>query len=178
VEITKEWLLEKKACSEGTEWFLNQKESDAEKVIENLLRENHFNWANWALTKLMTVRQCRQYAIFAAEQVLEIFEKQYPDDKRPRLAIEAAKAVMENNTEENRRAADAAAYAANAAANAANAAYAAYAANAAANAAYAAYAAAYAADAAAYAANAAYAAYAEMKKIIIEYGISIIRGAK
>jgi len=30
-------------------------------------------------------------AIFAAEQVIEIYEKKYPNDKRPREAIEAAK---------------------------------------------------------------------------------------
>ena len=30
-------------------------------------------------------------AIFAAELIIDIFEKKYPDDKRPRQAIEAAK---------------------------------------------------------------------------------------
>lgn len=33
-------------------------------------------------------------AIYSAELVIDIFEKQYPDDKRPRLAIEAAKAYL------------------------------------------------------------------------------------
>jgi hypothetical protein len=67
-------------------------------------------------------------AIYAAELVIGEYEKQYPDDKRPRQAIEAAKAWLENSTEENRAAA------------------------------YAAHAAVYAADAAAYAARVAYAA--------------------
>ena len=102
-------------------------------------------------------------AIYSAELVIGEYEKRYPDDKRPRRAIEAAKAWLENPTEENRAAANAAsaayaAYAANAAKAAAYAAYAA--ANAAYAAAYAANAAAYAADAANAAANAAYAAYA------------------
>ena len=34
----------------------------------------------------------RLFAADCAERVLPIFEKQYPDDKRPRLAIEAARA--------------------------------------------------------------------------------------
>ena len=72
-------------------------------------------------------------------------------EDRPRLAIEAAKAWLENPTEENRAAAYAAAYAA----SAADAAYAAYASDAAA-----ASASADAADYAAYAADAA-AAYAD-----------------
>ena len=86
-------------------------------------------------------------AIYAAELVIGEYEKRYPDDKRPRRAIEAAKAWLENPTEENRAAAKAAASAAYAAYAAASAAYAADAAASAASAAEAAYD-AYAADAA------------------------------
>jgi hypothetical protein len=106
-------------------------------------------------------------AIFAAEQVLPIFEKYDPNDKRPRKAIEAAKKVLDKDIRNtSTHAARAAAYAdADAAADAARAAaYAdadaaaarAAAADAAADAA--ARAAADAARAAAYAADAAYAA--------------------
>jgi len=87
------------------------------------------------------------YAIYAAEAVLNIFESAYPQDNRPRKAIEIAKICFKNPTKENKAVAKAAAAAA------ADAAYAAYAA---------AYAVAAAADAAAAAAaaDAAYAAYA------------------
>ncbi len=44
-------------------------------------------------------------AIFAAELTLDNFEKKYPDDKRPRLALEAAKKVLKSDTVENRSAA-------------------------------------------------------------------------
>lgn len=74
-----------------------------------------------------------------AEQVLDIFEKEYPKNKVPRLAIQAARDWINNPCDYTR---DAAAYTANAAAYAAYAAYAANAANA-----------AYAANAAAKAAN-------------------------
>jgi len=47
-------------------------------------------------------------AIFCAELVIDIFEKEYPDDKRPREAIKAAKKWLKNPTEKNRAAADAA----------------------------------------------------------------------
>ena len=90
-------------------------------------------------------------AIFAAEQVIDIFEKYNKEDKRPREAIEAAKKYLENPTKKNQDAA------AGAAARAA--AYSAYAA------AYAAYAAADAAAARAHAAGAAADAAAH-KKII------------
>src|SRR3990167_1796383 len=106
----------------------------------------------------------QKFAIYCAESALHIYEVKYPDDKRPREAIAAAKAYMAGNITlkelGNKRSAASAAYsAANAAAANAAAAHAAYAAaNAAA--AHAAYAAAYAAAAhaayaAAYTANAA-----------------------
>ena len=122
----------------------------------------------WEWTKKDSV----EIAIFTALQVIEIFEKQYPNDDRPRKAIEAAKAWLENPTD---AAADAAAYAADAASASSNAAAyvaaadAAYAASASSNAA-AFVAAAAAADAARTAAAdahaAADAAYATMQKKI------------
>lgn len=94
------------------------------------------------------------FACDCAERVLPLFEREYPDDQRPRQAIETARKWVHGKAtlEEVQAAADAA-YTAYAAAYAANAAaYAAYAANAAADAA------AYAAANAAYAAHAAHAA--------------------
>ena len=44
----------------------------------------------------MNKTQKVQYAIFAAEQVIDIYEKKYPDDLRPRKAIEAAKSYLDN----------------------------------------------------------------------------------
>ena len=55
-------------------------------------------------------------AIYSAELVLPNFEKEYPDDDRPRKAIEAAKKVLENDTKKNRSAARSAAWGAESAA--------------------------------------------------------------
>lgn len=109
----------------------------------------------WVVTRLFTKKQNVQWAVLCAESVLSIYESKYPNDNRPRAAIDAIKAWMNNPSEENRLAAYAAA---GAAADAAYAAYAAdYAAARATNAAadYAAGAATNAARAAAGAANAA-----------------------
>lgn len=57
-------------------------------------------------------------AIFSAELVLENFEKEYPNDKRPREAIEAAKKVLFKDTAKNRAAAWSAGSAARSAENA------------------------------------------------------------
>jgi hypothetical protein len=64
----------------------------------------------------------QDFAIWCAEQVLPVFEDRYPNDDRPRRAIEAAKVAIENPSEENKMAAKAAAYTAYAASWAARAA--------------------------------------------------------
>jgi len=55
-------------------------------------------------------------AIFAARLVLKNFEKEFPNDDRPRKAIEAAEAYAKNPTKKNREAAESAAWAAESAA--------------------------------------------------------------
>jgi hypothetical protein len=179
MNITKEWLQEKLACSAGVKWFLSQKESNAFKVIEKLISEDKLDWANWTIVRVMNYKQYVGYAVHAAEQTIAIYEKEFPDDDRPRKAIEAAKRCIENPRDENKKSAASDAYAASAA-YAAAADYADYAAS---YAAYAASAAAYAAaaDYADYAASADYAAYAaaaakkEMKIKILRYGLQLLK---
>ena len=108
-------------------------------------------------------------AIFSARSCLDKFENKYPGNDKPRKAIEAAEAVLANDTAKNRKAARIAA----------DAAYAAYAAYAAADAADAdAYADAYTAYAADDAAAAAYAddvaAADDAKRSIHYYCLSIV----
>jgi len=52
VKITKEWLKERSACSEGVEWFLAQKETDAVKVLKKLIDEDKWIWANWTICRV------------------------------------------------------------------------------------------------------------------------------
>jgi hypothetical protein len=173
-------LKELGACREGTEYALAHLNGmDASIAINGLIKADKLEWANWAISRLISKENRIRYAIYAASHVIKIYEDKYPSDTRPRDAINAAKRYLKTQTEKNRAAANAASYAAYAAANvasyaasnaASNAAYAAYAAanaaaNAASNAAYAAYA----------AANAAYAASnAAMKKNIICYGLRLL----
>jgi len=69
------------------------------------------DWKKW------TRKDSLSLAIYSAELVSENFEKEYPNNLRPRKAIQAAKKVLENDTKKNRAAAWSAA--ANAAASAA-----------------------------------------------------------
>lgn len=152
-----------------------------------------YKWCNWLLSRVLPKDEKIKYAIYSARLVIDIFEKKYPNDNRPRKAIEAAELYLEGRvTKEQIRdvahaAYDAAydaydVYAVNAA-NAANAAhaavYAAYTAHDvyAANANNAVVDAAYAAYATAYYAAYAVDAYADRKEIfrsIITYGLTLI----
>jgi hypothetical protein len=183
IKITKQFLRKHDACTDGYKRFfeLFPKGTDVLTGVKGLIKDDKLEWANWLICRCFNRKQKIQYAIYAAEQVLYIFEKRHPDNDKSRKAIEAAKQVLKKNSKQNRAAAaayagDAAAayaYAADAAAAAAYAAaaydsYNAYAAYDAYNAAYAdaADAAAAAADAAAdaaaaYSAGDAAAAYAD-----------------
>lgn len=83
------------------------------------MKENKLSWANWLIVRLMKYKQYVKYAVYAAEQVIDIFEKKYPDNKLSRKAIQAAKRCIKNPSKKNK---DAAAYAASAAGAAASAA--------------------------------------------------------
>ena len=148
LKITTEFLQSINACQSGKDWVEEYEDKDPVAVIKHLVADDKWNWANWLIVRVMDYKQYVGYAIFAAEQVIDLYEKKYPADKRPREAIEAAKKCVKNPTDKNKAAADAAADAAHAAADAAYAAHA--------------------------AADAAYVAYAAMKTKIINYGISLL----
>jgi hypothetical protein len=193
--ITLKYLESVNACAGGVKWWKSLKTTDFHNIMEASLASDDkeiVEYGNWLLSQIFTPEQRIQYAIFAAEQVLSIFESNYPEDSRPRKAIEAAQAHLDNPSVETAHAAHSAARAAYTAAHtahsAADAAYAA--ANAADAAANAADAAANAADAAAYAAYAvARAAYAVARaanaaarldtyKKIVRYGMTLLEEEK
>jgi hypothetical protein len=195
MKISLNWLKDHKACKDGIVWWKENKmdEIDHAKLCKILLNKDKFAYANWLVCELMSNKDKVRYAINAAELVLHIFEEKYPNDDRPRKAIEAAKHYLKNPSYTYAAAYADAVYAAahaaevaaevadiNAAAvaayTAAYAAYAAYAANAAYNAA------AVAANAAANSADAAHSAHSavpikdrkEIKLKIIKYALSLI----
>ena len=132
--LTTKKLIKMDACQSGKDWFLCYSKTgsaDADTTIRELIKQNKLDWANWTIGRLLNNDDKLRYAIFAAREVLSLYENEYPNDLRPRKAIEASEKYLKGKT------AAAAAYAAaNAAYAAANAAYAANAANAAAAAAY------------------------------------------
>lgn len=178
MEINKEWLEEHEACDDGIDWFVNYYPNNNVEAVELVkhLAGHRFDWANWLISQCLTRQQRIVYAIYAAEQVIDIFEKKYPDDNRPRKAIEAAKEYIENPSKETAIATNNAADAARCAVYTAYYAFAYKAANAADAARCAAEAIAIA-NAAYTTANAACAVADEIKDNIITYGIKLMEAA-
>ena len=127
-ELTSRYLRDIGACQDACEQFRKELNGghglSVSRVFTRLKQINRLDWANWLIVRLMTHEQQIRYAIYAAEQVIELYEEKYPDDKRPMQAIEAARRYLDNPSQEN-KAADAARAAARAAYAAARAAYAA-----------------------------------------------------
>ena len=108
MKLTNAWLEKWEACSDGVAWFRKSGLTESSEVLEGLLKDKKLGWAKWLIVRLLDRKDKIRYAVFAAEQVIEIFEKKYPEDKRPRQAIEAAKAVLATDDGETRAAARAA----------------------------------------------------------------------
>jgi hypothetical protein len=88
---------------------------------KSIKQKNKECWEQMKVIKAYhwTKKDSLQFAIYSAELVINIYEKKYPNDDRPRKAIEAAKKVLQKDTKANRAAAGAAEAAAWAAARAA-----------------------------------------------------------
>ena len=123
-KVTDEWITQNNPCKEAVDWW-DKNERDPLEILKKLIKVKKYSWMNWFIVRIMTYHDYVSYAVFAAEQVINIYEKKYPDDKRPRQAIEAAKKCIDDPSEKNKEAAGAAWAAAEAARAAAEAAWAA-----------------------------------------------------
>lgn len=103
--VTKQLLEKIGACQEGTEYaiknLLGMSYPDA---IKQCIKDYQLSWANWGIVRVMDKVNNVKYAVYAAKQVLKIYEDKYPNDRRPREAITAAEQWIKNPTDENKKA--------------------------------------------------------------------------
>lgn len=105
-KITAKWVQEHNGRCSLEDIKQIKKIGNVEKIINELIKVGGLNDANWLITKYMNRKQNVQYAIFAAELVIDIFEEEYPEDKRPRETIRTAKKYLKNSSIENKRLVD------------------------------------------------------------------------
>ena len=159
IKINTEVIKGLRPCRSRFNNYLNYYE-DFDGTLEEFLALDNITYSDkvWVFVRLANKSPLLRWSYFCAESVLYIFETKYPNDKRPRQALDATLKYINEPTDDNRinliKHRDVAADAAYAAYANAYAAAAAYAAADAAAAAAAAYAAADAHNAAPYAAAA------------------------
>lgn len=90
IYITYNHLQELNACQAGLDWFKNSKKRTLKTIVFSLLADNHFGYACWLVSHLLTRSQCIAWLIGSAKLSLRDVEDVFPDDKRPRLAIQVA----------------------------------------------------------------------------------------
>jgi len=104
MKLTLEMLQKLNACEPGVIWFQQQGTEDVETLIDRAIASNDVDilqFANWGVCRLFDRMQCIRYAVFAARQVLDIFEHEYPEDKRPRQLLEVIEEYLAEPTDEN-----------------------------------------------------------------------------
>jgi len=87
--------------SEMAAWVNAQNIRDGAELVE-LLIAHDLDWSNWLIARMLKDKQRIRYAIYAAEQVVHLTAS---DEELHRLSvacINAAKAVLENDTPETR----------------------------------------------------------------------------
>jgi len=92
-KLTKKALLDLSPCDEGRAFIKKHK------TLKTMWDKcENVEWMVWALKKfgIIDERTARQFAVACAEHTLHLFEDKYPNDKRPRQAIEFARTLIDN----------------------------------------------------------------------------------
>jgi len=92
-----------------------KKRRNVDELLNEAISKGAYYDAAYALAAVMGPSQRVEWAVWSAEQVINIFEENYPGDDRPGAAINAAKSYLKNpsvgNAAKTLNAANAAAYA-------------------------------------------------------------------
>ena len=87
--ITIRWLQKQNACDEGIYYFETLDATDPVVIIQSLIdHQEHLNWANWLIVRIMSPAQRQGYTNFAVEQAIRLTLEKYSE---PGFATWAAK---------------------------------------------------------------------------------------
>lgn len=67
--LTTDKLRQLGACVEAYKWVAQKEEQSYIDIIEKSIIEDHMDWANWLLLRILDPEQRLKYAKFASEQV-------------------------------------------------------------------------------------------------------------
>ncbi len=104
-KTTLNFLKKNKAWTSGVEYYKTLNTTSTVEVLKKCADDKEFDHAIWLIKRVLNRKELIKFAVFCAEQVIDIFVKEYPNDNRPRKAIEAAKEIIKRDTKLNRAAA-------------------------------------------------------------------------
>ena len=86
--VDRKFIRSLNPCPAGYEWYLRNcaPREKSYVVAQKLMDQKEFDWANWFISRTLCHKDKIRYAVYAAEQVIDIYESEYEDD-RPRKAI-------------------------------------------------------------------------------------------
>jgi hypothetical protein len=93
MKIDKAFIDKYRPCDEALTYLkpLLESNNDAVAVLEHLIENEEYGWAQWGMARCLSNDNARLWALKCAEAVLPILEAAFPHDSRPRRAFEAAK---------------------------------------------------------------------------------------
>ena len=71
------------ACQSGIKWFNSQNTDNAGELFNTVIKSNDYGvleYANWYLSKKLNKINRVKYAVYAAENVIHIYEDKYPNN--------------------------------------------------------------------------------------------------
>ena len=106
MRITNEYVKSFNPCTDRFDNYVKHYPNSDLSIVEFLKLENiTYEDKIWVWKNLATINEAAIFGLKCAEGVLNIFEKEYPADDRPRKAIEAARLYIKEPTKENKEAA-------------------------------------------------------------------------
>jgi hypothetical protein len=104
MKITLKFLKKINTCSKDIEFMKENKliGLEALDLIEKLIELNKPNLANWFIIRVLDKNKIGlfNYVVFAIEQFIDTYEKEYPDNNHLRKAIESVKVWIKNPCQE------------------------------------------------------------------------------
>ena len=101
MKLTLKKLKSLNPCEGSIKKYIDAGRPDTvENAIKYCIASNNrelLNDANWLIVRMVRTKTDRvKYKIYAASQILHLFECRFPEDKRPRNAINTAKNYIKN----------------------------------------------------------------------------------
>ncbi len=93
MKITIDKLKKIDAYSDFLEFFRITfgRSAELNEVLDVLLKQGDLAWIRWLARKVLSRRENVQLAVWCSEEILPLFEAEFPSDKQPREAIETVK---------------------------------------------------------------------------------------